>query len=830
MTDSFAVHIGGGAYLDAFGKIVFGPSTGVQLYDKPQGINLNTKKIQEALKDLAGLLPSSVEDEKKWEKWGVPLKVVTFLRSVSGAVGAAATFAALYFWVIGVVISILSLITKSEGLSPELENALNDVKSRLTGQEEIERATKMIELNAHLKGRVERMKSTLQDLSVHSISGDQRLEAFNKMQDLMDELAVPLSEILDQEWAFTYNKDNYDGRAFASYRLLFVRADGTLAPVPMHPSTVTVFDYRLGIPMLLYGATTMIALAQAAMPWFRSAGSYAGRLRSAADAIDRFVRRMQDESLARTEYTAQMVLEDQIWPMTDIVDPGSGGPAPYRSETLAVGAFDLIRYNDAFMVERFSEQFAAYQATGPRGLFNYHWRTTATNLQDIADAANEQAEQDYANLQVASGMLRLIHTSALLRFLSTPPTESQTVKGEVRDSRILHDEAPTTAKSPYIFPVGVIEYPATLKRYQARARARITTQEPGYYPPFHYRIFLRTIDSEFLNEGWSDRTYVGDVWKTEYVPTDGDPRVKRLKTELQTGLVLGQILLYEGPSPTDAVTIGDRATLPATTFDWYVPVASPWSYLASDSIKEAMTSGLGVAGAKKAMLGTGGVSVHLMGRNAVEQMPAKVMNYLSPLVTSVVDPILDLGGVAHLSEVTLEGAERRHVRTERVDFDWQLNWTADALEVRLFGSPETRPFQVHVVVEETVYSGETLPDEPGDILSDERLRAYIHTPFVAEMVTQLVFVDEAFFHNERTAFEEGRRMWREFLRRFTEEAPVGPGDPIEFLHQEIRDFVAHSQSTSTLAATVDKKVEFAMSQAPELWEAVLSDIRRKAAS
>ena len=107
--------------------------------------------------------------------------------------------------------------------------------------------------------------------------------------------------------------------------------------------SVTQFDYRLGVPMLLYAATTYAALAQVAMPWFRSAGMYAAQLRRTADAIDRFVLRMQDESLAHTQYAPETVLDQRVWPILDISDPESGEPKkvwdPYP--TYAVGAFDL---------------------------------------------------------------------------------------------------------------------------------------------------------------------------------------------------------------------------------------------------------------------------------------------------------------------------------------------------------------------------------------------------------------------------------------------------------------------------------------------------------
>ena len=78
MADSFAVHIGGGTYLDADGKIVFGAPTGAQTYEAPGGFHLDTKKIQDAVKDLSGLLPADDDAKKKWKEWGVPAAVVDF--------------------------------------------------------------------------------------------------------------------------------------------------------------------------------------------------------------------------------------------------------------------------------------------------------------------------------------------------------------------------------------------------------------------------------------------------------------------------------------------------------------------------------------------------------------------------------------------------------------------------------------------------------------------------------------------------------------------------------------------------------------------------------
>jgi hypothetical protein len=834
MTDSFAVHLGGGAYLDASGKIVFGTPTGAQIYQAPGGFRLDPKKLQDTFKDLSNILPHSEEDKKKWMEWGVPKNIVNFLAKISGVAGIVGTAVATYMWAVGVLMTIMDLMTADDGMSPELGRALTGFKSQMQGNEQIQRADRMIQMHADFDGRIDRVRRLLIQLVIEKPIGAARAQIFAGMRDIVDELAVPLSNLRDQEWATTYDIDAYKGRAFASMLLVFERSDGSLAPVPMQSPNVTVFDYRLGVPMLLFGATTFTALIQIAMPWFRSAGMYAEQLRKTADAIDRFVLRMQDESISRTEYTPTTVLQQQVWPLVEI--PTTGAPA-WNLGTYAVGAFDLVRYNDAFLWERYVAQFQAGEETGQRGLFNYHWSRPGAppydpspNLGDVAAAANEQVRQDYANLQVATGMLRLISTAAWLRFLSTPPDRSQTVSGFAGDSRIFRDEAPTIAKSPSISPVGVIEHAATLKRYDARDRVRITTQEPGYVPAFRYRIVLRTINSLFGMEGWYNRDYAGDIWRADYEPTQGDPRCKRLHTELRQNSILSEVVLYEGPSPIQTVTRDGRATLRATTFDWYVPVVSPWSPYTDVGTKK-LAAQFASGGGQKTMLGTGGVSIHLMGDQAME--PPVSMHLVgdpAPLVATTAEEYLDLGDLITLHDASLDKAERRHVQIKDVVVAWQLTWIADKLEVRLFGRPEDRPFQAHVVVEETVYSGETTPDSIGDILSDQQLLEKIHTPFVAEMVNQLVFVPEEFFRKEREAIVESAKMWREFLRRFAEQAPIGPGDPIEFLQESIRELATRSSSTATLATTFDMRVEFAMRQAPELWNAVLREAQRKTAA
>src|SRR5262249_6185880 len=146
--------------------------------------------------------------------------------------------------------------------------------------------------------------------------------------------------------------------------------------------------------------------------------------------------------------------------------PPMFGNTPQFPPTFAVGAFDLAAYHDSFLNDKWEEHFVKGEDTGPRGLFNYHWPRPGDplaplDLAAIASQINEQSKRDYAQLQTVSGMYRLAHLAAWLRFLSTPPESSQTVSGSTHDSRAYVSQEPTIAKSPKIFPATEIEAPAT---------------------------------------------------------------------------------------------------------------------------------------------------------------------------------------------------------------------------------------------------------------------------------------------------------------------------------------------------------------------------------
>jgi len=818
MSAEFVVHMGGGAYLNSNGEITYGAPDRAQIYQAPAGFAFDVEKAKDVLKELKDLLPYDDAGKKKWEDWGVPKGLVDVLSKAAGIVGVAATALSVYLVAFKFIFDILGEMMTDSGLSPEVRRYLDGLKNQFKGMEQIQRADHMIRLHSEFNGRIGTIHGLMKDMSYDRSDKQRRREIFSQMQALVNELAVPLAEVRDQEWAVTYDPENYNDFFFASQLLVFINQDGTERPVLLEPTGVTLFDYRLGIPMLLYVSNSYVSMLQAAMPWFQSTPYYSGILRELAAGIDRFIIRMQNESLCRTSYTPEMVLQQTITPIQGFMNPTRDYLLePLRSftnwpniNTFAVGAFDKVHYDDGFLADQAIKASSAGLPTGPRGLFNYAWPQPSPDPAQIAPAANEQAKIDYANLQVTTGMLHLIRTAATLRTMSTPPDRSQTISGTTAPYRYFVQKFETTVKSPYIFTVGVIEMGATRKTYHARNTIRITTQETGLAFPFRYRIMLRTIQSLYSTESWRNRNYVGDIWNPTYVPTESDSTCNRLKGEFQNGLVLSDVLLYEGKSPTEQILKSGKETLRATTFDWFVPVFSPWSSFVGAEISEAKAISVNGKNDQQEEPGNGGgKSIHFTdsfnGTPSKTTVPTPKPN---PLKIADIYDSDDLFEPISLEEVSLEKAERRHVKIEDVQINWELKWLEDKLMIRLSGVPDERPFQVYVVVEEFVYSGDSYGGDPENLSDTDGIWEKIHTPFAAEIVNQLYLVPEQFFEEERKALKEGAKKWNDFQKKYAKSKTINPGDPIEFLSKDIREILARSQSTATLAQINDLQQNF----------------------
>lgn len=339
---------------------------------------------------------------------------------------------------------------------------------------------------------------------------------------------------------------------------------------------------------------------------------------------------------------------------------------------------------------------------------------------------------------------------------------------------------------------------------------------------------LRTLKSVAAKEAWHRREYIGDVWQADYVPAQSDKRCNRLRTTFRHDVILSEVVLHDGPSPEQPLqTTPKRVPLRASTFDWYVPVVQRGSaYLdVTRPMLTRATESKGTSGDGKSPDASGGdVSIHLAQRASADAPPLLTPGGSAPASSPLhlsAEATLDTGKV--LKELAPDLIERRHVREEDVELEWQLSWNAGRLDISLSGRPADRPFQVFVVVEETVYSGETAPASTADPLGDPLLREQLHTPFLGEIVNQIVFVPEEFFTAEREALERGEKLWHDFVTKFAKSTTLGPGTPVVSLLDSVANRLIASPSTATLAAGLDERVNFAFREHPKIWGDVLKD-------
>ena len=442
-----------------------------------------------------------------------------------------------------------------------------------------------------------------------------------------------------------------------------------------------------------------------------------------------------------------------------------------------------------------------------------------------ADEVNRESERVFGELILTSGIVQLSSAAARLRFLSTPPLESQTVTGVAAHARQFLSEDATEASSPWIFGTGQVKRNAFLQKFDARAKATVQTQARGYPFAFNYRVRLVSMDQSIANKGiWANRDYHGHIWKGDYVAASGDPRDRRLDVSIDRNGLLGQHVIYEGSSPTDLKIYEGQLTFKASTFDWYVPDPGAATAYDPDLTQDSTAALKFKTRSMPGIPGGGGRSIHLE-RPAPMKLMKDEGDPLSwqikgpPTFEGLFNNDLDMvfGETTELERYALEQAERRWVREEEVKFQWKLVWHGQNLTLTVDGAPTDRPYQLLLVIEEDVYSGESLPENVGDSTALESLRTEIHTVFPLEVVNQLVIVPEDFFRKEREALETARKCWQDCNKRFAISEGVGPRPPRGELHRKLSETLGNSTSTASLAEKHNRQLAHVMATSPDVF-------------
>jgi hypothetical protein len=852
MADEFVVHLGGGLYLDAAGNITSGPQTPrTQVYSAPNGIKLDTGKISSTLKDIADALEKDATKKAITDfanKLGLSAGLLKFALGAAAAGAAIAAYASVVAAALGIVLSVLGALASDDGISPQLAAVLQAIRDEIKAIDDHLTADTMIDIRSKLDLPIHSIASAFQDVIVQNLHGKARAQALSAIETDVKSALQPLLVLFSQDWSPLFYQDHYK-EVFGHLTTVLCSPDpaGKLVPLANQPNTVRRFDYRLGVAMLTYASTVYPALVASGRPWFRSAGSHAHDLRSFADAIDALVARMYTDSFARTVYTGDTLFAHEgMIPFFVPYFFGGGVEVdrrPWSNEYL-VGAADLARYTDAWFSDAFVNQLTdpGYDS-GHRGALDYRWPRGAPLPADYdarAVLANEQAARDLADLQVGSGMVHLVAAGARMRFLSTPPMQSETVgKAQTVATQVFDSEEPATAASPWIFATGVIEEPATLKRFRAGARASVNTQDPGYSFAFNYRVKLVAVRSQIGREGWWNAGYIDHVWRPWYVPATGDPRNQRLQVDIYPGALHGPgVDLYTpggnhngGPSPAEAYDNSGTLTMKVSTFDWYVPTRT-FVFPLNTPAGVAASAALHASGVLGGASG-GATSVHAMSAVEVKAAGSAIgtagagasagATSGGAQVSTVVDGVsrvLGNDGLWGLDrfDASLDHAERRHVREELVTFDWRIRWDDGHLQVQVTGRSTDRPFQLWLVIEEDVYSGETLPDNIGDVMAMANLRTQIHTAMSLEIVNGTLLVPDKFFKEEAEALAKGRKLWDDVNSEYAKSHQPGPGEPsMRGLAQQLQRALGNSMSTASIAERLNRRLEFMLTHAPSVF-------------
>jgi hypothetical protein len=840
MPDGFVVSLGAGLYLDAAGNLTTGPQTPLtQVYKAAGGLKLDTDKISKTIHDIGDFL-SNDKTQEKIRELGFSPNTLSIVLKAAQAGAIAASFASIAFIGLGIVLQIISETQQADGISPATQKVLLGLQNDTKAIDDELIANSMLTIHSQVNGAADFVSQTLMDIVIPNLKGDARIPKLEAMQTKVNGLNEALSSLFVQSWSPLFRIDDYKNLFFLSPWLYTRNLDGSNASLLTITPTVRRFDYRLGVPMYAYIATIYPILVSAGLPWYRSSGHYAGNLRRLASSIDDFVKRINSESLARTVHTPQSLFEsvdidlitNERFHMNDSLHNVN---VPLPRDRYLVGAVDLVRYTDEWFAAQWIDQVSKGYDGKQYGALNTEWQHPSMD-DEAANEANEQSAQDFADLQVASGMIHLMTAAARLRYLSTPPLASETVSGSTSIRRQFVEEEATDAVSPWIFPIGTITRPAKLQRFEARARARIQTQLPGFSIALNYRIRLVSVDNR-RGDAWGGHAYLDNVWNGSYVSASGNPQDKRLDIQIFRNRLLSSHLLYEGPSPTSTVNLERTLTMKASTFDWYVPPREyvlPWDLQVWESSTTALKSGAGAQPHGNSESGVAGsISAHVIRERFAS--PWLKTSTPRPSAQTFEMPLSTPSNVeSNLGDVLEEfkwtdqplpgGAERRWVRQENVELHCKLAWEDGQLNLSVHGSPQYRPYQLYVIVEEDVYSGETIPDNIEDILQEQSLRTELHSAFPLEIVSQLTIVPKEFFEAEHLALTSGKKLWDDLKIRFAKSRGVGrqPPSPGDF-ERRLYETVGGSQATASLAEKQNRRFAFIQEHVPDALGEVLRE-------
>jgi hypothetical protein len=801
----FTIYLGDGYFLDSSGVLSKGaPPPNKAVFKAPWKMPVNLDTVAKALSSVEKALPDgSDRSREKLGRIGLSdkgIKILVFVGQIAGVVAKVVP-------VLGAALVVAEWLGILKG-GPDLDPLTELINQHYKDMETLYRAGEQQTRWSYIGDRMDVLGHAFDFVS----KSNEEIRKYNPtparmealQQDMRGQFNDSAEAILNllrfDTWYISYNASDYAGSWPWAAGKLRVFPDsaptGTLASM-VAPNT-NRFDPRLAGPMSVAGLQMYLVILKAISPEYRTTGEFNQNLRDIAQRVEERVTDMRNQVLSRTVYDQYQLSGPYYAEQVRLAEIG-GIPIPNLppvgfSDAFAgypVGAFDLCQYTDAFFNQ--PEVIAAAQAAGQpskRGTFDTRWVPPGALIPEAqpwgqnetqyvyrladpvkaADAANQQAEEDYADLLYGSGFFSLVNLSGLLRHLSTEPDESETVRGKLTTARHPLPDEPATARSEITY-TAPIEAPATLTPVEIRIKAHLTTQPIiGRERQIPYRIMLRTlpVTSSF---GLQDTPY-GQFYWTKYIDA---PQIvpganQQLNINVLEGLQIDSKLLAEGTSPNDRVALEGDVELKVQTYDWYVPVqwyADSTPFIPIEAVQRwdlfEGPEGPGHIEALDRPVLSAADTRRISGR---EQVP--VLHTLSG--PNPYDTILHSMDEVDLKAQHLWGdmekhfnGQRRHRQNATVRIHYKLEWKADSLIITLDGRPEDRNYLVYLVIEER-------------LVSDQ----FLHTAFPAQMNGQLTFVPQEFFDRETEAIIKAAQAIKDVISvHYGNIGRPRPPDPVE---------------------------------------------------
>ncbi len=773
----FAVHLGGGLYLDSTGSLLQGAPDKLPVYEAPFKIPVDPKKAKGAIEEVQKALSDINKNPdvlKKFAEFGFDTAILDVLSSIAKIASVIAPVLA----VAAIAVDILKLFGMfKDGPSP-LETL---VKQRFDELESNVESIKALIQSKDLRTQRVAIENFTADIRTHFTQlnnvnpTDAQLENDrNRLLTLEDQKEDAVGTLLDQAtWLANFDRDEHTRVWPWLQKVLRTYPPGATTPVPVvFPADGSLqFDHRLMVPLATWAAESYIAAIRGIVPEFRSTGEFNGNLRLFANKVDDLVSSMRTYALARTYYRK----EDFAFPVTlDTYEVVATGSFPHlkmmvsaRCSRWPVGAMDLRYHGDRFFGEfldgHFRAEFFGYPHPTRCGGMNFRWTPPAVlepapfnqwqiaNPEECAAAANAQADQDYADLLSVSGYTELVRIATLLRNQATEPDRSETVS--VSKPALYRDPQPqqdVVITSDPIFMTGTISSAARREPQKCVVKALAGTQPIKRARPTTYRIVLRTLRA-FHGKRWHESTY-SQYHEPRYESDPSDPKFLRMAI-FQSDAALDQHVLASGASPrTSVVEREATATLKAHTFDWWIPVKAPFSLAVPFDDTMTQLRAFGWTQPNQTANNQPGSMQTLEHHQPILAPSATWVGSFSDLVPEL---------YWQSGQERWEG-QHRDPREQNVSIKYKLRWQGDRLSVNIENDPDDRNYVVFLVLEEQLgLSG-----------------AWLHTAIPLPVNGQLTYVPQKFFDDEAGAIAKAASTISEFSRLYAESRTPGPIDPV----------------------------------------------------